>query len=79
MGIVAKRYGIDLADTRAHAGKEMVNEPQRRIGRLEVSILFPRHYSEEERVLLERTAVSCPVHHSLHSQVVAPVQFIYPT
>ncbi len=79
MGIVAARHRIDLAGTSVRVLKEMVNQPVRRIGRLAVTITFPRAYAEEQRALLERTALTCPVHHSLHPDVDAPVAFVYPT
>lgn len=41
MGIVAKRHSIDLAGTRVQVEKEMVNQPERRIGRLAVTVTFP--------------------------------------
>ena len=78
MGIVAKRHGIDLTGTTAHVVKEMVNTPERRIGRLEVTVTFPRSYPDEQRALLERAALACPVHHSLHPEIAAPVQFVHP-
>jgi len=77
MGIVAKRHQIDLTGTEACVRKEMVLEPARRIGRLSVTITFPRDFSNEQRRLLEHAALSCPVHHSLHSEIEAPVEFIY--
>ena len=78
MGIVAERHQIELAGTTVQVKKEMVNEPVRRIGSLVVAVTFPRAYPESHRQLLERTALSCPVHHSLHPQLHAPIVFQYP-
>ena len=78
MGLVARRHGIDLTGARAHVTKEMVSQPNRRIGRLSVTITFPRRYDEAQRTLLERTAMACPVHHSIHPEIEVPVQFVYP-
>jgi putative redox protein len=77
MGIVAARHRLDLAGTRVQVLKHMVNEPSRRIGRLEVRIEFAAAFAPADRQLLERTAAACPVHHSLHD-VEIPVAFIYP-
>jgi putative redox protein len=79
MGIVAMRHQIDLGGTTAHVKKEMKAEPSRRIGKLSVAITFARQFPEEQRRLLEQAALSCPVHHSLHPEVEAPVDFVYPT
>ena len=78
MGIVAERHQIGLTGTTVHVKKEMMNEPARRIGSLSVTVTFPHAYPEAQRQLLERTALSCPVHHSLHPQLHAPIDFQYP-
>ncbi len=78
MGIVAQRRGMDLTGTRAHVEKEMVNDPVRRIGSLQVTVTFAKRFDEAQRALLERAALQCPVHQSLHPDVKAPVQFVYP-
>ncbi len=78
MGIVALRHQIDLTGARVRVQKEMVNQPVRRIGRLAATVTFARPYSEDQRTLLERTARACPVHHSVHPDIDAPIDFIYP-
>jgi len=79
MGIVARRHGLELAGTTAHVTKEMRTTPARRIGRLAATITFVRNFSDQERTLLERAALSCPVHQSLHPEIEAPVEFVYPS
>lgn len=78
MGIVARRHELDLSGTQAHVVKEMVNEPARRIGKLTVTVTFAKRFDETQRTLLERAAMRCPVHHSLHPDIDAPVKFVYP-
>ena len=78
MGIVAVRHGIELAGTQVRVTKEMVNTPQRRIGALRVTITFVRGVSDADRQLLEHAAMACPVHHSLHPDIDALVEFVYP-
>ena len=78
MGIVAQRHGIDLSGTRAHVKKEMVSDPGRRIKRLDTTITFAKPFDAAQRALLERTALTCPVHHSLRSEIEVPVRFVYP-
>ncbi len=77
MGIVARRKQIDLTGLRVHVVKEMVQEPSRRIGSLATTITLPARLTAEERTLLERTALTCPVHHSLHPDIHAPLEFVY--
>jgi putative redox protein len=77
MAILAERRGIDLSSATFHVEKHMVLEPIRRIGRLPVTIRMSAAIPEEQRVLLERAAHTCPVHKSLHPDVEAPITFVY--
>ena len=81
MGIVADRHKLDLNGVKVRVLKDMVQEPVRRIGRLDVVITFPAavaaKLSETDRSRLEAGALHCPVHQSLHPDVQKPVQFVY--
>src|ERR1700760_3212558 len=66
MGIAADRMKIDLAGSRATVQKEMVRSPLRRIGKLTVEIDVPNLLSEADRESLERAAMTCTVHRSMH-------------
>lgn len=77
MGIYAARHGIDLRGARAEVTKEMVQEPVRRIGKLAVVFHMPRRIDPRHREALERAALTCPVHKSLHPDIEAPVRFEY--
>lgn len=78
MALVAERRKINLKGLRAEVSKEMIQSPARRIGKLSVTLYMPSGLSQSERELLERTALTCPVHASLRSEVETPIQFIYP-
>jgi uncharacterized OsmC-like protein len=65
MGIVAKRHGWKIDGARCDVEKHMVADPERRIGKLVVTIRMPGRFGEKERTILERTALTCPVHKSL--------------
>src|SRR5690606_31555260 len=73
MAIVAQRHNIDLSGATVHVTKEMVTTPQRRIGRLPVTVRIPHAPAAEDRQRLENAARSCPVHRSLHPDVDAPI------
>jgi putative redox protein len=75
MGIVAQRHGWDLSGSHASVEKVMVNNPHRRIGRLELVVRLPAGLDERARKTLERTAHTCPVHHSLLPEVELPMRF----
>ena len=78
MGILARRKGIALEGARAAVEKHMVSDPLRRIGKLEVAFEMPAGIVPADRLLLERAALTCPVHRSLDPKVEVPVSFRYP-
>lgn len=81
MGIVADRNKLDIAGTRVHVVKEMIQEPVRRIGTLRVAIRVPAEksarLSTDDRKKLETAALHCPVHKSLHPDIHTPIEFVY--
>jgi putative redox protein len=79
MGIFAKRHEIDLTGTKVSVGKEMLQEPVRRIKRLTVDITVPLPATHPKKSALEKAALTCPVHQSLHPDVEIPVNFYWKT
>ena len=75
MGIFAERHGIDLTGTKVSVAKEMLQEPVRRIRRLTVEISIPLPAAHPKKSALEKAALACPVHESLHPDVEIPVRF----
>ena len=45
---------------------------------IRIKIKFPHNYSDKEKRLLERSALTCPVGKSLHSDLNEEIGFIYP-
>ncbi len=77
MGIAAERHGWDLVGTEVRVVKHMQAEPVRRIGKLEVEIAVDAALDAKARTILERAALTCPVHKSLHPDVEIPVRFVW--
>lgn len=77
MGIVAEREGIDLAGLELRVEKHMSSEGPRRIARLPVEIRMPGGLGPDQRLKLERGALTCPVHRSLSPEIEIPVRFVY--
>jgi len=75
MGIAARRHGIDLGKTTVKVRKEMTPQPPRRIAKLTVVFTIPLPVDHPQRALLESAARSCPVHLSLHPEVVQDTRF----
>jgi putative redox protein len=75
MGIVAERHRIDLAGMKIEVSKEMSTDAPRRIARLTTMIDVPLPADHPGRELLERAALTCPVHQSLHPEIEKPLEF----
>jgi putative redox protein len=77
MGIAARSLNVDLTGTHITVQKEMVATPMRRIGKLGVKITIPARLTAEQKEKLEKAALTCPVHKSLHPDVQLPVEFVW--
>ena len=75
MGIFAQRHEIDLRGTTVTVQKEMTAVPPRRIARLTTEMSIPLSPDHPQRAAIERAALTCPVHQSLHPDVEKPVNF----
>jgi len=76
MGIYAQRHNLDVVGSTVRVEKEMVTAPIRRIGKLTVKFNV-RGVPEPQRATLERAALTCPVHQSLHPDVKIVTEFKY--
>jgi len=74
MGIVAERHQIDLSGMKIEVAKEMSADTPRRIARLSTIIDVPLPANHPQRELLERAALTCPVHQSLHPEMEKPLE-----
>jgi putative redox protein len=75
MGIVANRHDWPMDGAHASIDKEMVADPERRIGRLRVQLRMPAGIPEEGQARLERAARGCPVARSLAETVEVDAHF----
>lgn len=69
MGLEAKKLGIDFMGARLIVRKHMQASPKRMISKLEVDFFFPHEIDADVKKQLEKAAVQCPVHASLHSSI----------
>lgn len=77
MGIFSDRNGIDMTGTKVRVEKHMTPEPPRRISRLVVDIEVPLPEDHPQRRAIEKAAVTCPVHLSLHPDIEKAVVFAW--
>ena len=80
MGISARNRNMELGRIECEVEKIMATGP-RRIGEIKVNlfIMGPTTYSEHERSILERAALTCPVYESLSADCIKTVLFIWPS
>ena len=75
MGIAAREHGIDIDGTTCSITKSMAAEP-RRVSEIAIELNFPKgDYTEKEKTILERAALTCPVAKSLHPDLHQNVTF----
>ncbi|HVZ48075.1 MAG TPA: OsmC family protein [Gemmatimonadaceae bacterium] len=76
MAIAAKvKLGRDIPGVRWEVTKEMSADVPRRIVRIATEIWIPFPRSIDPEGVLEKAALNCPVHHSLHPAIARPVTF----
>jgi len=73
MGIYANGRDLDIKGTSVKVFKEMTPEAPRRISKLTTEINVPLPADSEHIAGLERAALSCPVHLSLHPDIEKPI------
>jgi putative redox protein len=75
MGIVAERHDVNLRGMRVTVVKSMAAEPVRHISKLNTILHIPVDPPDDVKKILERAALSCPVHASLGERTEKPVLF----
>ena len=76
MAIAAEKHGIDVSRTNASVIKEMRSDP-RRINEIIIDINMDKNIEVKDRKRLEKAALACPVHKSLHPDIKKKIQFFY--
>lgn len=74
MGIKAREMGVDFSGSTADVTKVMAAEP-RRISEIQVTFNMSIEADEKTKTILERTALTCPVHYSLHPDIKREIVF----
>ncbi len=74
MGLKANSFPTELKGAYAEVTKHMASDP-RRISKIEVELYMPAGISEKHRIILERTANTCPVLYSIHPDIEKIINF----
>lgn len=80
MGIVSETHQINITGSTCEVEKIMTSNP-RQIGaiRIQMTIRGADSYTEKEKQILEKTALTCPVYRSLHVDVKKELQIHWPS
>ena len=76
MGIKAESMQIELKNSTAEVTKVMEINP-RRISEIHIALLMEGVSDEKSQKILENTAITCPVYHSLHPEIKKEITFIW--
>lgn len=77
MGIAAQTHGFNIDGSKVEVTKVMASNP-RRISEVHIVIDLPKNnYSEKEKEIIERSALTCPVMLSLHPDINKQMKFNY--
>jgi uncharacterized OsmC-like protein len=74
MGIKAREMEVDFSGSTAEVTKIMATDP-RRIAEIHVAFSMTINPDDKIKTILERTAMTCPVHFSLHPGIKKEVVF----
>lgn len=75
MGIYADAIGVDITGAETEIIKKMESSP-RHVAEVDVMVRMPpKSYTTEEKLKLERVALTCPVHNTLKGNVVMNIRF----
>ncbi|HQE35258.1 osmotically inducible protein OsmC [Flavobacterium alvei] len=74
MGIKANSLNVDFTGSTAEVTKVMNAEP-RRIGAIEIRFNMVGVADQKDRIILERTAMTCPVFLSLNPEIEKKISF----
>ena len=76
IAIAAEKNNIDVSKTSANVKKIMGVNP-RTISDIVIEIKMSKKLSEKDRIRLEKAALACPVHKSLHPEMKKDITFTY--
>ncbi len=74
MGIKARDMEVNMDGSIAEVTKYMQADP-RRISKIEVVLTMKSDADQKAKTILERTALTCPVHQSLHPDIEKNITF----
>lgn len=79
MGIHARDHRIDMTGTTVDVTKNMIADPDRRIGEIDMTFHFPdKSWTQHDKDILTQASASCPVCRSLSPAITIRKSLIWP-
>lgn len=75
MGIAAQKYQVDIKGAQVRVEKTMSTTPPRRISVLMAAVHVPQTFDAAIQAGIEKAALTCPVHESLHPDIKQHITF----
>jgi len=70
VGVYAASHGLNVDGMEVEVSKSMASGLPQRLGKIELVFKMPdRPFSDKDKLVIERVAQTCAVHHSLHPDV----------
>ena len=76
IAIAAEKNNIDVSKTSANV-KKIMGENPRTISDIVIEIKMSKDLAQKDRIRLEKAALACPVHKSLHPDMRKEITFTY--
>ena len=76
IAIAAEKNNIDVSKTSANVKKIMSSNP-RTISDIVIEVKMSKELAQKDRMRLEKAALACPVHKSLHPDMKKEITFSY--
>ena len=77
IAIAAKTHSIDIKSMASNIKKIMSKTNPRRISQIDIEIKISGSLNGKDKIVIERSAKNCPVHHSLNHDININLDFRY--
>jgi len=79
IAIAAKTHKINIINLESNIKKTMSKTLPRKISKIDVELNVEGEFDEKSKLIIERSAKNCPVHHSLSKDMIINVNIKYIT
>ena len=77
IAIAANTHKINIENMEADVNKIMSKTIPRRISQIDINMIIAGSLNDKSKKIIERSAKSCPVHHSLNDNIIINLEIQY--